>query len=138
MNTNFNNSNISSDEIIENARKELLGAPQINISQINFIDELNKILLGRHECLKVIEDTIENNSTLFKFFVSANFKADDSVGSVFRIALENMANIIHEYDTVARDISDQTLLNRIRELEMKNKELQNALDQIAKIFGVIK
>lgn len=52
--------------------KELLGADQINEDQIFFMNDLYKALLSRHECLKVIEETIINDKILLKFFIATS------------------------------------------------------------------
>lgn len=134
---NFDYSNISSDEIIKNARKELLGAPQLNKGQINWMGSLNEILLSRHECLKVIEEVIANNDTLIKFFASPliiNIDDSEPIGSKFKVALESMARIIQEYESLQGNMSDSKLLSRIRDLETENSELRSKIDRIIKVF----
>lgn len=137
MKMNSNDYNLSSDEIIENARNELLGAPQLNKGQINWMGSLNEILLSRHECLKVIEEVISNNDILIKFFISPliiNIDDSEPIGSKFKVALESMARIIQEYESLQGNISDSQLLSRIRDLETENSELRSKIDRIIKVF----
>lgn len=99
------------------------------------------VLISRHNYLSRVEEYIANSSVLLPYYAQAQDEVASaqncSMVTIFITALEKISNVLSEYENEYISKDKEELVARIQELESKNKELQDTLDQIAKIFGVI-
>lgn len=98
-------------------------------------DEYDR-LVGRHNLLCVIERTFANNEVASRYYEEAKTEVLDSgncsMGSIFAIAIKNMARDIHENE---EDNDIDKLYSKIHELQSENRQLKQALNDIIDVIA---
>lgn len=124
------------------ARSSLMNSIKVTDEQVKSAKNTIDILISRHNYLSRVEEYIANSSVLLPYYAQAHDEATSaqvySMSAIFITALEKISDDLFEYKEEYVSKDKEELIAKIQELESKNKELQDTLDKIAKIFGVIK
>ena len=103
-------------------------------------DELKKLfnkLIGRHNVLCSIEKVFAEDEVANRYFEEAREEVLDSgnqsLASMFVIAIENMAKFIYDHENEETDID--RLKHRIYDLESENRKLKRKLDNINEVVN---
>ena len=114
-------------------KKIAAGEPIYSKESKEYQDRLS-YLIGRHNVLCSIEKAFNNNPEALKCFNEAVEEVLDSgnqsVSSMFALAIENMADKLENYDEEINPDID-AVRTKIRQLETENNNLRAKLDSIA-------
>ena len=95
-------------------------------------------LIGRHNVLCSIEKVFSENEIANKYFEEAREEVlesgNASLATMFVIAIENMVEIIKDYEKDKMTDLDK-LKSCIRSLELENRKLKMKLDNITKVVN---
>lgn len=122
------------------SRHSLMNCIKVTDEQVKSAQKTLDMLVSRQNYLSQVEEFIANSPILLKYYAQAEDEVtranNFSMAAIFITALDKIQDTLLECEYATKD--KEELIARIHELEAKNKELQDAMDQIAKIFGVIK
>ena len=124
------------------AKSSLMNCIKVTDDQVKSAKNTLDSLISRHNYLSRVEEFIANNPVLLPYYAQAQDEVTSaqnySMAVILIVALEKISDVLLEYENEYVSKDKEELIARIQELESKNKELQDTLDKIAKIFGVIK
>ena len=122
------------------ARQSLINCIKVTDNQVKSTKHTMDVLISRHNYLSQVEEFIANSPVLLQYYAQAEEEVtraqNFSMSTIFITALDKIAEVLLEYEKGYNSKDKDELIARIQELEVKNKELQDAMDQIAKIFGI--